>query len=369
MDAMEIVRRLLIGAPLGEDEFAGALRALTRKQAHTLALEALSQYDAASDRRRDDIEEFLGCLAVFIPGSLEGLQGELLARDSLWLHPLYLSASADTRDALLRRANGDEPALNGVLCALAWIGDEGVQAAFRAWRDNPPEWRKRLYIPPESYAPQAGWELDTEGNRRDLFYHTAYELTPASTQDAADSGPVTVVAPLDEHCRWCGRPLTAMFDLDVRDPRLSFLGLEGERLRLATCEWCSEFTPVYIEFDANGGARWSAYNEGQPEILRQVKISDDGGMFFESPRRLVLGPRRRTPYEANIQGVPLRQSQLGGHPTWIQDAEYPACPGCRRSMLNVGQVATEELLGTGEGITYVFMCPTCRLATTTFQQT
>lgn len=364
---MEIVRKLLIGESLDEDELGGALRALTKEQAYTLAIEAFGQFDTASDRRRDDIEEFLGCLAVSVPGCVEGLHAELLARDSLWLHPLYLGADADTRDALLRRANDDGPALNGVLCALAWIGDEGVQAAFRAWRDNPPEWRTRLYIPPESYAPQAGWELDTEGNRRDLFYHTAYELTPASEEDAADSGPVTVVAPLDEHCRWCGRSLTTIFDLDLRDPRLSFLGLEGQKLRLATCEWCSQFTSVYFAFDLSGGTRWSRHNGELPEILR--KISDEGGTYFESPHRLMLGPRRRTPYEANVQGVPLRQSQLGGHPTWIQDVEYPTCPECRRSMLNVGQVATEELLGAGEGITYVFLCLNCQLSTTTFQQT
>lgn len=367
MDATETVRQLLIGAPPSEDELARALRALTREQAHTLALAALSQYDAASDRRHRDIEEFLGCLVVSVPGCLQGLHGELLARDSLWLHPLYLGADADTRDALLRRAKGDEPALNGVLCALAWIGDEGVQAAFRAWREHPPEWRKRLYIPPEAYAPEAGWELDAEGNRRDLFYHTAYELTPG--ENTAEPSPVTVVTPLDERCRWCGRPLTAMFDLDLRDPRMAFLGLEESWLRLATCEWCSEFTPVYVEFDLSGGARWSAYNEEQPDILRKLKVSDDGSMFFESPRRMVLGPQRRTPYEANVEGIPLRQSQLGGHPTWIQDAEYPTCPSCRLTMLNVGQVATEELLGVGEGITYVFLCPTCRLSATTFQQT
>lgn len=368
MDAMEIVRRLLIGGPLDEDELASALRALTTEQAHMLALEAFSQYEEASDRRRrDDIEEFLGCLAVFVLGSLEGLHGELLVRDSLWLHPLYLGADADTRNALLLRANGDERELNGVLCALAWIGDEGVQAAFRAWHENPPEWRRRLYIPPEQYAFQAGWELDAEGSRHNLFYATAYELTPAPQEELGDSSPVTVVEPLDEHCRWCGRSLTSILDLDLRELRLAFLGLEGKRLRLAMCEWCSAFTPVYFEFDLEGTTRWSAHNDGMPEILR--KITDDGGMFFESPRRLVLGPRRRTPYEANIQGVPLRQSQVGGHPTWIQDAEYPVCPGCRISMLNVGQVATEELLGTGEGITYMFLCPTCGVSTTTFQQT
>ena len=64
----------------------------------------------------------------------------------------------------------------------------------------------------------------------------------------------------------------------------------------------------------------------------------------------------------------LGVSQVGGHPAWEQDAEYPPCPECRLPMRFVGQVATGEI-EPAEGITYAFLCPDCLMAATSYQQT
>jgi hypothetical protein len=32
-----------------------------------------------------------------------------------------------------------------------------------------------------------------------------------------------------------------------------------------------------------------------------------------------------------------------GEPTWIQNADYPACPGCTRTMSVAGQIAVGDL--------------------------
>lgn len=65
----------------------------------------------------------------------------------------------------------------------------------------------------------------------------------------------------------------------------------------------------------------------------------------------------------------MEESQLGGVPNWIQDAEYPRCPGCQRRMLCIGQVAMDDIIPDHEGMTYAFLCAECGKAATTYQQT
>lgn len=57
--------------------------------------------------------------------------------------------------------------------------------------------------------------------------------------------------------------------------------------------------------------------------------------------------------------------RLGGHPTWVQSAEYPTCPGCRSTMRFLLQLDSELdkgwLWGSG-GILYVFWCDRCTIS-------
>ncbi len=62
-------------------------------------------------------------------------------------------------------------------------------------------------------------------------------------------------------------------------------------------------------------------------------------------------------------------SQLGGHPEWIQDVEYPICPSCGQRMECAGQVSWEDVIGGGEGSAYAFVCVPSGKAATTYQQT
>jgi hypothetical protein len=91
---------------------------------------------------------------------------------------------------------------------------------------------------------------------------------------------------------------------------------------------------------------------------------------YVPPEALVLGPERRTPIEGtvllweSVDGV----SQLGGHPTWEQDAGYSDCPQCHLPMRFVGPVKHGEI-ETAEGTTYAFLCAGCLIAATGYQQT
>jgi hypothetical protein len=59
--------------------------------------------------------------------------------------------------------------------------------------------------------------------------------------------------------------------------------------------------------------------------------------------------------------------RLGGHPAWIQDAEFPRCPGCNKLMHFLLQLDSElpgaeggvAMWGTG-GLCYGFRCEPCR---------
>jgi len=62
-------------------------------------------------------------------------------------------------------------------------------------------------------------------------------------------------------------------------------------------------------------------------------------------------------------------SQLGGHPAWVQDAEYPTCANCSKTMPFIGQISCEDVEPNREGIFYAFLCPDCAVTASTYQQT
>lgn len=331
-------------------ELTAALRALSRDQAHLLAGELWARYD------HEKIVDFLGQLNTSVPGALAEWAEAFATQGLLLPSWLYLGASPSATRHLLNLL--DQPAsslpLNGILLALAWAGDELVRDQFRTWRESPPPWRSELYVAPYDYAVEAGWELAPEGGRRELYHQTCYELVPVDEPELTPSTHVVAVStPTEVVCGWCGRNLVALLDVDLRDPRSAFLvdesdsttTMHGTRLRLAHCLWCSAYATLYTDVDLHGGVAWSAANEAMPRILEQVGMGAEDELPPPAPRRLVLGPKRRTPFEAvgrfmvDETGI----SQLGGHPEWIQDAEYPLCPDCQRRMICIGQVSWEDL--------------------------
>ena len=352
-----------------EDALLAAFRSLTSEQARTLAQWALQRYDARPESL--DWQGLLGRIANFVDGGLLGIYSELLARDLLWPGWIYRGADPATRDHLIRRVEERAPhlkALNELLLCLAWIGDETVQAHFRSWREQPPAWRTVLHVAPETYSYEADWELTPAGERRDLFYAVSYELVPFEEADGMGQ-PSPVHAPVPEpvaggKCGWCEHDLSTLFDLDLRDPRLAFLGCSGTKLRIARCDFCSPYATVFTDVDFEGNVRWSASNGPQP-----VDFDSGWEEYSLVGRQLVLGPIRRTPAETVGAYQGAHNSELGGHPDWIQDAEYPVCPECQRRMMFIGQVETDDVIRDAEGITYAFLCAECGKAATTYQQT
>ena len=168
----------------------------------------------------------------------------------------------------------------------------------------------------------------------------------------------------EELCGWCSRPLTVLFDLDLRDPSFARFGIDGERLRIPLCLNCS-FECVYIEkhvyadIDTQGTARWSEINGETPPSLG---VWDEGDSEYIPPfpeKQYVLGDARPTPYER-------WGSHIGGCPGWEQSPEYPICPLCQQTMLFLGQF--QPHVAALEGLIYAFVCLPCGKSTTMYQQ-
>jgi hypothetical protein len=329
--------------------------------------EAVAVAEAALAVEDEDLrEEVLLHLACLSPGSLRDVQPRLAVRGIHWPAVLYWRAGAETRDILLgalERVDVRETVrISHLVSSLAWVGDAVAQTSFATWRESPPAWAKALYVPVHAYAPEAGWELTSSGGRRELCSRDAYrlEVTADETEDA-----LVVAQGAAERCPWLDRPLVRLLDLPTDHRSLGWLKLTGPRLTILTCSQASCFTHVFCELDANGVGSWSPKNV-RPDYL--------GGPAkdYEPLRttRMKVSRNMASPLEAHESVSEGGTSALGGFPSWVQDAEYPGCPGCGRLMCFVGQVAVDDLVPEGgDGMYFAFVCSDCRVAATGYQQT
>lgn len=341
-----------------QETAAGLYRSLEPDEARGLARLALDAFEPGEFGITQEILLGLACLR---PCSLGEFHEAMVDRRIFYPGVIYHGASPDVAARIVEMLPGDDT--NHMLVALAWIGDEVVRDAFRAWRAVPPEWVARLHIPPHRYAEQAGWEMTPQGESRDLFVRGCHPLVEPGTEQV-DAGIARVVDDHDEACGWCGRRMATLLDLDLGSPKLAFLGLRGRRLRIATCDVCTCYGTVLTRIDPDGDSSWHGSNR-RPDYLPE-KVEDWGRLPGGC---LVYGERPRHWLEAADWLVPgVRFSQVGGHPTWIQDAEYPRCPECERPMPFVAQVSNEDCQEHAEGIYYMFACPECGVAATTYQQ-
>jgi hypothetical protein len=357
---------------------AALYRMLSVEEGHQVARWALGRLGTAETEEWELGEKVLLHLSCLVPGSLDGLHADLARRGAFEYPIIYREADATARDEMLSllTLTDDPAAIRALLCALAWVGDLAVRARFAEWWSTPPPWLlvEGFWTPTNllaAAAEEAGWRIGTRPDRGDLYLPTAHRLV-RSGADGAIAGPVSIAVPVDGTCRWCQRRLITLFDLDLRDPSLAFLGLAGERLRIVTCEMCTTYSDAYyMAALPDGSWAWDEHNArlaiyDDPRFARHA-----GDEWTGLPERcLALGPRRPTPVTC-YQWLDEWEnpSQLGGYPMWVQDPAYPGCPTCGEQMPMIGQVAMGDVLELGEGITYAFYCAPCGVAATTYQQT
>ena len=283
---------------------------------------------------------------------------------------LFKDASLESRDQLLKQVEADNGNRNHLILALSWMGDDEVVRRFREWRENPPKWAGELYVPPERYAHEAGWELTAGGERRNLFYPGNYAIEKGSEgTDSVDEGEQSVSFLTESRhvCPWCGGKLTNLIDIEAGHPSIQQLPVGGERLQIQTCINCSCYGPVFMELGAGQEPKWSDYNQ-KPDYLPETDLDDYGDGHLAAGESFSIAAEPRNTYHAVQWTLEPKSSQIGGHPTWIQDAEYPACPCCLQSMHFIGQLNWEEVEEYGEGIYYMFLCPDDKVTAVLFQQ-
>ena len=303
----------------------------------------------------DDAAEELTAIAADDPGRLAAHHGLLLELDVLWPPTLYRGASADIVGRVVERVDaGLTPdQLNHLLLVLAHSGHPLAEDALRRWETQPPAGADKLHVGALQYARQGGWTIAPNGTRRDLCGGTAFQWLPREAPADAD-GPT---------CPWCASPLWTAADVDTAEPAvaaaLAHTGWSG-RLMFRTCIFCACYEAVYSEVTPAGTATWWAGNT-------RPSYAPPGAGPEEPPHLLPgTGPERPSPYQGSAwhEGG----STLGGHPDWIQDAEFVDCPGCGQPMDYAGMVVGADLDEYGEGAYYLHVHAPCGFAAVNYQQ-
>jgi Domain of unknown function (DUF1963) len=310
--------------------------------------------------RNDEAEEIVLCLSAFTDATVENCLRAFIAQNSIWPSLSFCRASAAIRDELISRVERDEENRNHILLALAWIGDSTVVKLFDLWRKHLPDWRGSLYTPPQDYSLEAGWEISDDGQRRDLYFHRCTKLRRGNSHS-----PQLFQAIVDRKdcCPWCNQKLIDLIDLVPSEFDLFDECDATDRIRVTTCQVCTAFGDVLGTFDESGSSQWSSFN------VRPNYLSDDAETWGRLPQNSFTSIGRRTPLSAASQFLPTTFSQVGGHPTWIQDANYPNCPICSKTMMFLAQVDCDDIKDCSEGLFYAFVCIDCRMTATSYQQT
>lgn len=352
-----------LGPPQPIEQLYASLSYVEREQ---LAHRAIEARNTGNEDLAHDLARALAC---FTDHDLSNLAVVWIQNGDLWPSVLFRGANAAVRDQILsivRAAKGtraDSLSLNHALCALAWIGDEVVQECFSMWEQNPPIWRSSLHVGPQRYARTGGWELTDQG-RRDLYHPACWALVPQSTA-ATDRAAVVAFDSTEGQCPWCQRNLAMMLKIETADPRFAFLGWSGRHLDVLSCEVCTCYSEaIFAKIDMEGDAHWHAANQ-KPSYLPDLPDGDWAANPWHGVH-IELSPR--PPRQASEYVSELNASQVGGYPCWVQDTAYPQCPDCEQTMMFIAQLDNNVFSGY-EGTYYAFLCRSCRVTATSYQQT
>lgn len=181
---------------------------------------------------------------------------------------------------------------------------------------------------------------------------------------------------LEETCGFCGEPLHHLLTLE---PVPEGLGITSvARLALATCLSCQGWEEYMLFFQHNHAGLPTAYNRAEPPHKPKFfhrPLVETQVAIFETPSR------RRWQDWGDSGGGKENLHRLGGHPSWVQSAEFPTCPICARTMsflmqLDSGlkldvkaQTEGDTLYWGSGGMAYIFWCDACRISATMWQCT
>ena len=208
------------------------------------------------------------------------------------------------------------------------------------------EWR-RLY-PEASYhlGFPAGYLTEAEAGWRD---HPTFHL------HAEDAVPARLGGAGTAECGVCGGRAHHLLTLD---PVPAGVGVSVPALALETCFHCVWESELWWKHDAAGRPAPHPRQSGDP------RHGMERSPLRETTVRLVPTPARW--YWQDAKNDRENLTRVGGHPAWVQSADYPSCPDCQKTMPFLFQldaaVPGDGGVGFGDGILYTWWCDACRVS-------
>jgi hypothetical protein len=230
----------------------------------------------------------------------------------------------------------------------------GRDAGGDGWRALVPAASYHLRFP-DGYAASADDSPFSRGER-----HPTWRL------DADGAAPMRFGGEGGGTCALCGEPLAHLLTLAPPPEGLGVTGMPA--LVLETCLQCVWTSPS-LEYVHDAGGRPSPHRHqaesADPEptpALRPAEV------------RLVPTPARWWWQDWALANGRQNLNRLGGHPAWVQSAEYPDCPDCGRAMgfllqLEAGLPGADGGTAFDEGVLYGFWCDACRVSAYVVQMT
>lgn len=330
-------------------------------------IERLKKYAMELYKNGDDEwEMILLHLVCFKNADINEFLKVLINDGKIYEPSLFKNACDEIAQLLIEKLKCDDKSvsINHILLSLAMIGNERVVELFNEWKKNEPDFAEKLYCKPYNYSYEAGWKLDKNGKRQNLYYEKSYGVREGIPQE--NTAVSFFEGTNKEKCEWCKRELVSLFTIDLKNKDMEFLGFTGEKLRISTCSNCTCYGYIYTDIDTDGNAYWSKYNE-EPDYLDIYE--DEELEDIDTKKHICLDNNVKTENYASNEFLDVKFTKIGGMPTWIQDSEYPRCPKCGEEMKFIGQVSGEDFDEYAEGIYYGFVCKDCMIAATTYQQT
>lgn len=272
-------------------------------------------------------------------------------KDIFYPNILYRDAPAEIRDRLIKRLErGEETTqnVNGILMALAAIGDNIVFDFFEKWEKNPPAWRSQLHTGPAAYAFEGGWCIE-DGCKKELTYEECYALELREECSQEDNVFGTTCG---DKCPYCGSSYINLLKIDGGDKRLSFLGING-KVKIKTCCSCLPWESfIYSKYEENGESTVINRARGSGELV------SDESLNHMKPH--VISENAVSKFYGTED-----KSAVGGAPGFVDDAVYAVCPECGKRMKHLAQIGDDC---TGCGTIYMQICKDCKIAASTYQQ-
>ncbi len=302
-------------------------------------------------------KDFIGLLA-YQDINTEKIADAAFQNSIFYPSTLYRNASEEVQDGLIARLlKPDCKEANHLLSCLAIVGSKKVEAAFYHLEHNPLPWRKKLYVNPSVYAEVGGWTFDERGNRMELDYPRCFALTA----EEGESDAVKVAEPTGENCPVCNCQTVNMLTLNGNDPRLAFLQIPGT-VKLPLCPNCASMCEkTIIRYGINGESTFEITDPFETE--NYISEADFEKM---TANKLALS---QVPKPLYFAGGNDDVSTIGGHPDWVQDAQYENCPDCQKKMKLLAAITWDQILEHSEGTLYLEICTDCSVALALHQQT